>query len=213
MDITIKKLLAIAINKNYKIYDSNEYDLNIWGIRSNNTDTSRYNDKMVVFRKCKQPSVPKVNLKDWQRTYDNGWSIDIFTVTTDPSNRYLLKPLNSSGTAIVVPGQYINLWKKGFHQSKKDHPALRQVRPISVYRDNTRDFKLDYCGKIETGLFGINCHRAGSIVNDLIGLNSAGCQVHKNKAHFEQVFLWLIDKAISVGIEDFTYTLITENEL
>lgn len=212
MDINVSRLLAVAKEKGYRIYDDNDYALNIWGIRSNDECTKKFNDYICIFRKCSKPSVPSVNLKDWKRRYQDGWCIDIFTATTDPSDKYLKNPLNKNGTAIVVPGQYTNVYEKGFHNGRANHPCLKQVRSIKVYRDNTRDFKLDFCGKIEEGLFGINCHRAGNILSELIGLHSAGCQVVKATNHFNSVFLWLIDKSIENNIKSFTYTLITENE-
>lgn len=215
-DITIVKLLEIAKRKKYIIYESDKdtdnYALNIWGIRSNETTADKYDDYMVVFRKCQRPNVHTITNSDWIRRYQNGWSLDIFTITTNPGTTLLLKPVNPKGAAIIAEGQYINVWRKGFHKNDKTHPALIQVRAMTVHRDNNKDFKLDYCGKTESGLFGLNCHRASAwkIVNT-IGLYSAGCQVFKNVNNYNEIFMWLIDKSMKEGNKDFSYTLITEN--
>ena len=71
------------------------------------------------------------------------WNIDYYSVTADPSRETLLTLPNKLGAAIIVPGQYKQCWKLGFHNGKSDHPALVQIRPINVIRDFNKDTKLD----------------------------------------------------------------------
>ena len=120
--IDVAKCLAIAAKYKYVIF-SKPYQLNIWGIRSNDKNTKEFNDFLFIFYKN-----------------DRGtWVYNTFIITTDPSDFYLFKPINPKGTAIVKSGQYFNLWKYGFHKRAKDHKALIQVNNIKVYRDNTLD--------------------------------------------------------------------------
>ena len=198
------------------------YNLNIWGIRSDNQHAGFFDDTLVV----------------WSDSYYNK-----FTVTVDPSDLYLLNPIHKKGTAIIKPGQYRGVWKKGFHQRREDHPALVQVNPIKVYRDFNKDDILDWekpkynysiikridantsvqeflnaehkiVFKIHTGIFGINCHRASKWkIKERVGLYSAGCVVHNNPIRYEKEFLNVIDKAITNWGNSFSFTLVTEQQL
>lgn len=218
-DININTLLSIAKENNYKIYTAKDslskrnrnYNLNIWGIRSTNSKSDKYDDYEIVFREAVKPIYHTINTEHHTRKYDNGWVIDIFLITTNPGTPMLLKPMNPKGAAILKYGQYINMWRKGFHKGDKEHPALIQVNPCTVYRDNNKNDILDYNVPTETGMFGINNHRQSKwkLIN-WIGLNSAGCQVHFNYKVYTDVFLYLIDEAIKEGTDLFTYTLISE---
>lgn len=190
------------------------YNLNIWGVRSNNQHSGKFDDKLFI------------------------WTTGIFQeydVTVDPSDIYLLNPIHKLGTAIIKPEQYIGVWKKGFHKNRKDHPALVQKKPITVFRDFNKDTILDFNtikdaeeiykgnglveyfkdGKLvfrkHTGLFGINCHRASKWkILEKIGLYSAGCVVHQDPFRYKDEFLFTIDNAIKHWGNSFTFTLITE---
>ena len=194
----INHLLKIAEKNNFSIYYSNSKypkNLNIWGIRSNDTDTKKYNDVMITF---------------YSET--SGWKVNVFEITTDPSNLNLIKPINKKGTAILVEGQYKGLWKIGKH--KNQYEALVQNKPCKVYRDNNKDEYLNFKNdSIEEGMFGINCHRASSWkISELIGLYAAGCQVHKDVNRFNKEFMPLVKKCcINEKTDSFTYTLINEN--
>ena len=214
-DISIKKLLAIYDKLGYPVNnrEGSKFELNIGAIRTNNITADKYDDFEFVFRKAPKPSNPTINTPDWIRRYELGYILDVFVVTTNPSTSLLLKPINKNGTAIVVPGYYSKVWRFGNHKNDKNHPALVQVRTISVYRDNNKDYKLDYNGVIENGLFGINNHRASSWkITDYIGLNSAGCIVHKNVTNYNNVFIWTIKESLKERNKDFDFALITENE-
>ena len=195
----IRDIISLAESKKYPIFNNNsfKYNLNIWGIRSNNKDVTSFNDTFVVFRK-----------------YAGNWVIEYFQGTTDPSNLTLERPENSTGTAIVKEGHYSGLWGYGFHKQRKDHKALVQIRPITVYRDNNKNNVLDFNVKTETGIFGINMHRASAYgITANIGLYSAGCQVHADVNKYNNVFIPLIEGSIKEGLNSFSYTLIKESDL
>ncbi len=210
--------------KEYIVFSSidKSHNLNIWGVRSDNQHSGKFDDKLFI------------------------WTNDLFEeyiVTVDPSDIYLLNPINKKGTAIITPGQYRGVWRKGYHQGRSDHPALVQVKPITVYRDFNKDNILDINKPIyshqrmrnlpdgskvieyinnkfevvfikHTGLFGINCHRASKWkIKEKIGLYSAGCVVHKDPFRYKNEFLVTIDTAILNWGNGFTFTLITEKEL
>ena len=196
--ITVEKCLAIASKMKYQVF-SKPYQLNIWGVRSADKNTKEFNDTEFIFYKS-----------------TNGiWVYNIFTITTDPSDFYLLNPINPKGTAIVKSGQYIDLWNFGFHKDRSDHKALVQVNPIKVYRDSNLDefltFKED---SVDEGLFGINNHRASkNIITRFIGAYGAGCQVHSDCFRYDNEFIPLIEKSVIYGNKHFSYTLLTENML
>ena len=212
---TFKRL---AKDKDYVVFENTRpYNLNIWGVRSDNQKAGKFDDKLFI------------------------WTDDLFeefTVTVDPSDLYLLNPINPLGTAIIKPGQYLGLWAKGYHKGRENHPALVQRNPIVVIRDFNRDAKLDFnpiddadeihiegdvsnyyldqelVYRTHLGYFGINCHRANKYkILELVGLHSAGCVVHQDPFRYEKEFLPLIDKAINIWGNSFTFTLITEKEL
>lgn len=200
MNITIDKIFEIAAKKNYKIFSNNgifNYNLNIWGFRSNDKDTTHYNDVFIIF----------------YQKLKGGWYMMQFEGTTDPSDIILQHPENPLGTAIVVPGQYRGLWSFGFHKNRRDHKALVQFGPITVYRDNNKDSVIDTDVKLDTGMFGINMHHGSLNSTDTIGLWSAGCQVHKDINRYNNEFIPLIEASVKEGNKTFTYTLCTENDL
>jgi len=137
----------------------------------------------------------------------------VYRITTDPGETYLLHPLNNKGTAFLKPGQYINSYALGFHQQKREHPALVQIRPVTVYRDNNKDNKADWSENQETGLFGVNIHGANKNGETLkIGPWSAGCQVFAIWQNKED-FLLVLNQFKDACKNEFTYTLIHESQL
>jgi len=78
-------------------------------------------------------------------------------------------------------------------------------------RDYDRNAVLDFVnGKEDTGLFGINIHRASATgTTKTIDKYSAGCQVFENADDFAN-FLSLADKHKDLYGNNFTYTLVDE---
>lgn len=135
---------------------------------------------------------------------DGESEINFWEGTTRPGKDSLLKPVNPLGTAIVVPGQYEDAYQLGQY---KNYPALKQVRPIRVYRDNDKNDRWNIEHQwIDEGLFGIHIHRAG-LLTRLVGPYSAGCQVFKRRSDFDE-FISYIKKASESGQTRFTYTLL-----
>ncbi len=177
------------IEKGYKWFTDGQ--LNVVGIRTNDSTTDTYNDYITICYK-----------------EDGVWNFIGFEATTDPGIYWLKNFLNPKGTAILVPNQYLNCWQIGQHSG---YEAFVQCRPVSVYRDNDKDNQLDLDPKtIDTGYFGINIHRSHlTILQQIIGKYSAGCQVFRRDSALQTLLkLFKITKK-----QYLTYTLITENDL
>jgi hypothetical protein len=95
--------------------------------------------------------------------------------TSWPGVTWLSKSMNPKGCAIIKPGQYFNAHVKGVH---KGYPAMIQNNPLTVYRDRNNNGVPDDMVVTDTGMFGINIHRAKyGWVSRLVGAWSAGCIV------------------------------------
>lgn len=128
-----------------------------------------------------------------------------YSCTTNPGTHWLLNLLNPKGAAVLKPGQYVDSWKVGMHQGK--YEALVQCAPITVYRDADKDTIAEEQGKLDTGLFGINIHRANpKLISKFIDKWSAGCQVLNDPVQFD----YLLNKCKLSGLNKFTYTLLNE---
>lgn len=193
----LSKILSTLEAKKYKIFDNDTkpYNLNLVGLRTADMTPNSFNDWEYVF---------------WREA--GSWNSIKFKITTDPGQYYLKNPLSEVGTAIVAPGQYSGMWALGKHKGL--YPALVQVAPCTVIRDFNRDDKLDYSSaKKETGLFGINNHRAVENGRSImVDKWSAGCQVFADFFDFE-IFMRIVSEAVKNWTSNFTYTLITESEL
>ena len=204
---TIDELLNVAQKKGYKVFDndSKNFNINIWGIRAVPGVVNAFDDLIVVF---------------WK--YNGLWNVRYFNATTEPGRYWLNNPINTNGTAILKEGQYKGIWKIGLHQNK--YTALVQVGNATVIRDNDKDSELDYNVSVETGLFGINCHRAGANGQSItVDKWSAGCQVMQNEQiqisesntpmYAFDYFMLLCEQAAEIHGNSFTYTLITERDI
>ena len=180
----IEQLRATMAAKKYAFFENGEYNINIIGIRNSATGakvTNAFDDKLVVAYKL-----------------DGVWIVKEYPITTD----------NGGGTARLVCNQYRGSHAIGLHQGK--YEALRQVGPVTVYRDFTKDgiYQTD---KTETGVFGINIHKAG-VDSTRVDDWSHGCQVFKRVADFNE-FMLLAKKAATFHGNRFTYTLIESKDL
>jgi len=181
--------------KGYKVFDR-PYELNIVGVRSNSTVPNKFDDKIIVF------------FKD-----DLGkWNDFVYNATTDTGTYWLNNPLSNEGSALLKDGQYIDSHKIGLH--KGQYTALVQSKPLVVIRDYNRDAVLDFNnGKEETGLFGINIHRAnsnGTTIN--VDKYSAGCQVFANATDFSN-FIDMAQRHSKLYGNNFTYTLVDDRAI
>jgi peptidoglycan hydrolase-like protein with peptidoglycan-binding domain len=168
-----------------------EDKLNIVGVRNSDTNnqvTNAFDDKITVSKN------------------DNGiWKYYEWTITTDPGKKGVIQFGNPAGVARMVPGQYTESHALGLH--KGQYQALRQQKPVKVYRDANRDLTYDET-TIQEGLFGINIHKAG-VDSTLVENWSEGCQVFKTAAHFE-AFMELCRNS---GQRAFTYTLVESRDI
>ena len=171
-----------------------DFDLNIVGVRNSATGnkvTNAFDDVITVSFK------------------ENGnWAFKEWANTTDPGTKGVKEFHNAAGVARLVEGQYRGSHAIGLHQGK--YEALRQVKPVKVYRDANRDMTYDET-KIQEGIFGINIHKAG-VDSTYVENWSEGCQVFKRAADFEE-FMTICRKAAKIHGASFTYTLIESKDI
>ena len=186
----LSRIKAILNSQSYEVYVK-PYQLNVVGLRSKNTNANSFDDEIHVF----------------YRTEKGDWNYHSYKATTDPGTFWLNNPSYTQGTAILAQGQYKDAYAIGLHRGK--YEALRQVKPVTVIRDYNRDSLLDFNnGTQQTGVFGINIHRAESDgTTKYIDKYSAGCQVFQNAGDFNQ-FMDLCERHKSLYGNTFTYTLI-----
>jgi hypothetical protein len=116
---------------------------------------------------------------------------------------------NGDGTARLVEGQYRGSFTIGLHQGK--YTALRQCKPLKVYRDwNLKDGTYDE-SKIYNDVAGLNIHKAG-VDSQQVNNWSEGCQVFKKAANFDD-FIEIVKKSSTFHGLFFTYTLINSNDI
>ena len=182
--MTLEQIKATMAAKKYAFFEGGEYNLNIIGIRNSSTGnkvTNAFDDLLVVAYQVA-----------------GAWVIKKYPITTD----------NGGGTARLVCNQYRGSHAIGLHQGK--YEALKQCGPVTVYRDFTKDgiYQTD---KTETGVFGINIHKAG-VDSARVDDWSHGCQVFKRVADFNE-FMLLAKKAAALHGNRFSYTLIESKDL
>jgi hypothetical protein len=191
----LEAVLSVIENKNYRIF-SNEagFDLNIVGIRTKELQANRFDDFITVFYKMHAE-----------------WIFNCFKATTDPGAYWLENPMSGMGTAILKEGQYRKAFRIGKHHGK--YLALVQNSPLTVIRDANRDTRLDLdSGREETGMFGINIHRASGYHESIqVDKWSAGCQVFCDPNQFE-FFMNLCKQGRDAFGNSFTYTLLHERD-
>lgn len=189
--------IAEAVKAKRYVWFEGEYDLNLVGVRSADLQANTFNDWITVSH----------------RRASGVWAFYAFQATTDPGLYWRENLDNVKGVAMVVPGQYRGLWKRGLHQGKYD--ALVQAAPVTVFRDGNRDATLaPNAAVVETGLFGINCHRAresGASAN--VDKWSAGCQVVADSDDFQMLLTLCARQTVTGKGTAFTYTLLDERDI
>lgn len=182
-DISVETFLSIMQEHDYIVYSDGE--LNIVGFRNRFGRPNHFDDCIVIYKNAL-----------------NGWKSWQYEATTLPGLPYIVKPVNQKGAAILVPGQYTEAYAIGLHRMK--YKALIQIKPVKVFRDNTKDENYDTKpSTIEEGLYGINIHKA-SLQTMVVGIDSAGCQVIHAKEDFDK----FISLCGASGQKRFTYTLV-----
>ncbi len=191
MRLTVLKILDTMAKHKYKVFNTPAgHNLNIVGIRSKDTEANKFNDWICVFY-----------------TLDKQWNFFAFPATTDPGKFYRNNPINVKGTAFVLPGQYPKLWQLGKHKGR--YKALVQTSPVKISRH--AGMALPNMGMGETGLFGINLHRASRTrASTQVDRWSAGCQVLQDPDHFDFLIALCKKQVAKLGYKTFTYTLLEE---
>jgi hypothetical protein len=191
----LQRLLNTMNKKGYTIF-TQPFKINIVGIRANNAQPNSFDDSINVFYK------------------DSGgnWIFKSNPATTDPGLYYLNNPMNVSGTAIIIPGQYPNSHKIGLHRG--EYTALVQQGPMKIIRDTNKDGVLDFRNtNVVNGTYGLNIHRATSSgTSTKVDRYSAGCQVFANSTDFAN-FIAQAQKHSGMYGNNFTYTLMDEGDL
>ena len=186
----------------YKYFTGDNYDVNIIGIRNSKTEgkvTNVFDDLMTISYKDE----------------DGTWQYHEYDCTTDPGDDWMDNPwLKDKGCAILKPGQYRGSHKLRLHSGK--YLALGQKKDVTVYRDNNRDDNYDLDeSKTDTGVFGINIHRATALegkTSKYINKWSAGCQVIASNDDWF-AFLEICQTAREVWGNSFSYTLIESKNI
>ena len=204
MKYTREQIEATMSSKGYKYFYDNSnksYDVNIIGIRNSETKdrvTNAFDDTMTITYKCEGLV----------------WHYNELNCTTDPGTHWVKNISNKNGVAILKPGQYRGSHKLRLHRGK--YLALGQKKNVTVYRDSNRDNNYDLNeSKTDTGIFGINIHRATAKTggkSTRVDKWSAGCQViASNKDWYK--FLDICQRARDIHGNSFSYTLIESKNI
>jgi len=189
--VKYKELKELVVAAGYRFFDTGAYNLNIVGVRTAGDGCNTFNDFIHVAFKDREGVACCLT----------------FPATTDPGTDYRVNPLNPKGTGIMAPGQHRGLFSLGLH---KGQPALVQVKPVNVYRDNNRDAVLDMdATTIENTRGGFNLHRSRKNgTSTVVGKWSAGCQVLASSYDMD-IVIALASKAATLYGDSFTYTLLS----
>ncbi len=201
MDCYTRQQIKEAVtNKCYKWFESGDYNINIVGVRNSDTHgkvTNRFDDCITV----------SYNVNGVEKFH-------CFGATTDPGSHWEKNLMNKDGVAILKPGQYRGSHKLGLHQGK--YEALRQKKPVKVYRDDNKDGDYDLLEEnVQEGIFGINIHRATSRsgkTSTQIDKWSAGCQVIASNDDWHK-FLGVCKNSSDIWGNSFSYTLIESKDI
>ena len=206
--LTYEIIKAAYDRKGYAFFEDGDFNLNIGGIRVQNSVSNHFDD--VIFVAYKLSGIKMLHC---------------YNATTDPGKHWLLNPLNVKGTAIMVPGQYRGAYKIGLHGKSSrlgPYKALEQVKPMKYVRDNNRDNILDFSlyrdpekAKVHVFWDNIksNLHRASKWkIVQWVGMYSAACQVIQSPDDFRKL-MQLCENGRSEWGNSFTYTLFETKEI
>lgn len=195
MTYSLNDIIRSAERLGYSI-DKRPFKLNLIGVRNSSAiNQNSFDDQIAYFY------------------YDDKGKLigKVAPATTDPSTAWLKDPMNVKGAAVLKSGEYKDAYAIGLHRNK--YEALVQIKPVTVIRDNDRDALINYLAPTQTGLFGINIHKStkGKNNEDIIGLDSAGCQVFRNIPDFMDM-MRLAQVSRSKYGNKFSYILIDERD-
>lgn len=194
----MRQLLASEIFNSYKkkgfIINNKPFSMNVFGIRTSNDQSNTFNDCVGVF-------------------WNDGkqWNIRQYDATTDAGTFYRNSPMNVNGTAIMVPGQYEDVYKIGLHNG---YEALQQIAPIKYVRDNTKSGILHWYYKLTGQKYFIEQaqtdihHAAATYKSGTVDKWSAGCQVLADPNDFAEFLNYCKESVNMYKFPNlFSYTL------
>ena len=188
-NVSVETVKAAYAANGYTLSTNGDYNLNIFGIRTNDPVSNAFNDVVGVLFKV-----------------DGEWVLKKYDATTDPGIYWRNNLMNVNGTAILQPGFYKGAFRIGMHQGK--YEALVQNVPFKFWRDKNKDDTLDMEGKTYTEVAGVNLHHAGA-ASIQVDKWSAGCQVIANRDNFNEL-MSIVHK--SQAGNTFSYALFTEQQ-
>lgn len=192
----VADVLSQASKVGHRVWDD-PWRLWLFGIRSPNRDANAFDDVLGA------TWVDGTGARD----------VRYWIGTTDPGTYWLLNPTHASGCAILVEGQYLDVWTIDKHRGEYDALCQRNGK-VRVYLDRSLDAKLDLNpASIVTGTFGINIHAATQAtggVSKSVDKWSAGCQVHATAAGFGEMMTLARRQVSETGRPTFSYTLLPQ---
>ena len=196
MTYTREQIAAAVKAKGYLYFaGAKDYDVNIVGVRNSAPGqkvTNLFDDKLTISYRV-----------------DGQWHYHEWDATTEPGKKGVMQFHNAKGVARLVPNQYRGVYAVSMHQGKYQ-AVCQRLGDVTVWRDGDRDMTFAQ-GKTDTGMFGINIHKAGT-VSSFVENWSEGCQVFKKVKDFNE-FMVIANRAKEIHGNHFTYTLIESNDI
>jgi hypothetical protein len=199
------KIIGYMLKKSYRVsVGANQYNIvYVEGINEdgslNNNDPNSFNDRRMV-----------IEIPDKKPVLVNHWQ-----ATTEPGSHATMNPNMQDGAARIAFGQY-KAWRVGIHYGggSEPHEALEQILPVSIYRDENKDFKRSG-DKLFTGIFGINQHWGFDYPYNDISSTSWGSLVGRRRdGHREFMTIIKQDKRYQLNAEyHFLTTIISGQDL
>jgi len=194
-DELLPPVLAHMQSLGHKVFLKGAYNLNVFGIRSKNRKSNKFDDLLGCA---------------YRESEDGPLVVRFWEATTDPGTYWLENPMRVEGCAIYKCGQYRGVYEVGMHRGK--YKALVQTgAKIEVYRDDDLDSVLEMKEEsVMSGYFGCNIHKAGSDSSQ-VNKWSAGCQVFARSKDFDEL-MGLVEKQLEhhPTWTKVTYTLMDE---
>ena len=116
MKLTREIIEKAVKQKNYKWFETGDYNLNIVGVRNSDTGnkvTNKFDDNITVSFKC-----------------GGDWEFYTYDCTTDPGRYWVENIMRVAGVAVLKEGQYPGSHKIRLHQGR--YQALGQKKTVTV---------------------------------------------------------------------------------
>lgn len=172
--ITRDQVVEEMKRRGHVVFETGRYNLNLVNLRKIPGTPNRFDDLGVCFYK----------------DYRDMWQLRAWPITTDPGAYWLNNPARVTGTGILIPGQYRGAFSIGMHHvgQPNQYEALVQgpYKGFRVWRDNDKDGKPTYGGKVYDDAQGLNYHRAGAHSTN-VDKWSMLCQVHADSGNHSEM--------------------------